>query len=155
MTKVSWLKGRQITRKTPVTMCQTLSRRQLIGLLTGSALLPFQAAATSRSAYDSGSAIIEANSIARTSTAAPIHYVSLLEMAQLIESKQISPVELTQSILDRIDQLDGQLKSFATVMVDDAGEWARAYRSEEETFQNKIAALKFQLCGHMIMCGKI
>ena len=130
MTKVSWLKGRQITRKTSVTMCQTLSRRQLIGLLTGSALLPFQAAATSRSAYNSGSAIIEENSIARTSTAAPIHYVGLLEMAQLIESKQISPVELTKSILDRIDQLDGQLKSFATVMVDDALEAARAAESQ-------------------------
>ena len=31
----------------------------------------------------------------------PLHYASLREVARLVESKQLSPVELTQMMLDR------------------------------------------------------
>ena len=50
--------------------------------------------------------------------------------AELLESGRLSPVELTQATLDRIDRLDGALKGFTTV----TGEFAldRARVAEEE-----------------------
>ncbi|MBD3883029.1 amidase [Phormidium tenue FACHB-886] len=45
-------------------------------------------------------------------------FTSALEQAQLIRSKQISPLELTQLFLERIQRLDSQLGSFYTVTAD-------------------------------------
>jgi amidase len=59
-----------------------------------------------------------------------IHFASLLELARLIESRQLSPVEVTRYMLDRIEAVDGKLKSYATVMVDRAIEAAR--KAEQE-----------------------
>jgi amidase len=47
-------------------------------------------------------------------------FASALEQAHLIRSKQISPLELTRLYLDRIQQLDGALGSFFTVMTEEA-----------------------------------
>ena len=60
----------------------------------------------------------------------PLHYLSLREVARLIETKEISPVEVTQIILDRIDALDVRLHSYATVMADRA--MAAAQSAEKE-----------------------
>jgi len=43
------------------------------------------------------------------------HYNSLLDIAQRLHAKQISPVELTEYMLKRIATKDRRLKSFATV----------------------------------------
>ena len=51
-------------------------------------------------------------------------------MAGRLASREISPVELTQAILDRIAALDGELKSYATVMAGPAMESARAAEAE-------------------------
>ena len=48
------------------------------------------------------------------------HYVELLDISKQIQSRQISSVEATQAQLKRIEQLDGSLKSYATVMADHA-----------------------------------
>ena len=50
----------------------------------------------------------------------PLHFKTITEVSELIRSKHISPVEVTAAILDRIDQLDNHLKSYATVMADHA-----------------------------------
>jgi len=50
----------------------------------------------------------------------PIHYKPITELAGLIRSKRISPVEVTAEILQRIGQLDGRFKSYATVMTEHA-----------------------------------
>ncbi|MGK2926904.1 MAG: amidase [Lysobacterales bacterium] len=60
----------------------------------------------------------------------PLHYLSLTEVARLIEAKEISPVELTQLMLDRIHTLDVRLHSYATVMADEALAAARAAERE-------------------------
>jgi len=60
----------------------------------------------------------------------PMHYLSLTEVARLIEAKEVSPVELTQMMLDRIGTLDGRLHSYETVMGDDALAAARAAEHE-------------------------
>ena len=60
----------------------------------------------------------------------PLHYKTLSEVGSLIEAKQLSPVELTEALLKRIDSLDGQYKSYAKVMADHA--MASAQASEKE-----------------------
>ena len=60
----------------------------------------------------------------------PLHYKNISQVAELIESKQMSPVEVTEKTLERIEQLDGRLKSYATLMPDHA--LAAARRAEEE-----------------------
>lgn len=49
-----------------------------------------------------------------------LHYRRLTDVAGLIEAREISPVELTRAILDRIGALDGRLHAYATVMADHA-----------------------------------
>ncbi|MCH8186088.1 MAG: amidase [Chloroflexi bacterium] len=60
----------------------------------------------------------------------PLHFKTIAEIAELIESKQMSPVELTTYMLDRIAALDGRLKSYATLMADSALSAAKAAERE-------------------------
>ena len=60
----------------------------------------------------------------------PLHYQTITEVSGRLASREISPVELTQAILDRIAALDGELKSYATVMAEQAMESARAAEAE-------------------------
>ena len=60
----------------------------------------------------------------------PLHYQTITEIASLIQSKQLSPVELTSAILERIEALDGNLKSYATLMADSALASARTAEQE-------------------------
>ena len=53
-------------------------------------------------------------------TVADLHFKTIAEVAKLIASGQLSPVELTEKLLARIDALDGRLRSYATVMADQA-----------------------------------
>jgi len=53
-------------------------------------------------------------------------FTSALEQAQLIRTKKISPLELTQLYLERIQRLDSQLGSFFTVATETALADARA-----------------------------
>ena len=55
-----------------------------------------------------------------------LHYKTISELAPLIRDGKVSSVELTESQLDRIAQLDGHLKSYATIMADSARAQARA-----------------------------
>ena len=51
---------------------------------------------------------------------AALHYMTILELSPLIERREISPVEVTEALLSRIEALDGRLKAYATVMADQA-----------------------------------
>ncbi|MDP6822574.1 MAG: amidase [Dehalococcoidia bacterium] len=55
-----------------------------------------------------------------------LHYKTIAELAPLIRDGKLSSVELTELQLARIDQLDGRLKAYATVMANSAREQARA-----------------------------
>jgi len=59
-----------------------------------------------------------------------LHYKTITEIAGLIKSKQISPVELTRESLQRIDQRDSLLKSYATVMAEQAMKAAEKAEAE-------------------------
>ena len=60
----------------------------------------------------------------------PLHYQTITVVAERIRSREISPLELTRAMLDRIAALDGELKSYATVMAERAMAAARAAESE-------------------------
>src|SRR5437588_5787817 len=56
--------------------------------------------------------------------------LSLSEASELIRSRKISPVELTQVCLSRIDRLNGKLNAFITVTADSALSQARTAEGE-------------------------
>ena len=60
----------------------------------------------------------------------PLHFKTITEISKLIESKELSPVELMSVILERIQQHDVRLKSYATVMPEHA--IAAAQNAEKE-----------------------
>lgn len=59
-----------------------------------------------------------------------LHYHTMTELAALIASKGVSPVEVTQAILARIAALDGRLKAYATLMPEQAMAQARVAEGE-------------------------
>jgi amidase len=58
------------------------------------------------------------------------HYLELLDIGRRIQSKEVSSVEATRAQLDRIQKLDGALKSYATMMAESALEDARRADAE-------------------------
>jgi amidase len=60
----------------------------------------------------------------------PLHYQTITELSQSIERREISPVEVTTAQLERIEKIDGKLKSYATVMADQAMAAAREAEAE-------------------------
>ncbi|MGA1195416.1 MAG: amidase [Candidatus Latescibacterota bacterium] len=59
-----------------------------------------------------------------------LHFQTIAQVAELIQSKSVSPVEITQEMLARIERLDGRFKSYATVMADEALEAAKQAEAE-------------------------
>src|SRR5689334_3517353 len=106
-----------------------VSRRRALALLSSAPFLSLQSSCSSK---ESSSSLATATGHVGTPTAAiePLHYRSLRDVARLIHSKNISPVELTSRLLDRITAVDSKLKSYATVLHEEALQAAR--RAEEE-----------------------
>jgi len=44
-----------------------------------------------------------------------LHYLDLVEVGRRIQRRKISSLEVTRAMLERIDKLDKQLKSYATL----------------------------------------
>jgi amidase len=65
-----------------------------------------------------------------TTIAADLQYLELTEVAHLIQTRKLSPVEVTEAMLDRIAAVDGRLHSYALVTSELAMEQAR--RAEQE-----------------------
>jgi len=53
-------------------------------------------------------------------------FTPALEQARLVRTKEVSPVDLVELYLQRIQQLDGQLGAYVTVMAEQAIADARA-----------------------------
>lgn len=58
------------------------------------------------------------------------HYATVMEVADAIRSRQVSPTELTDMLLQRIDRLDPTLHSFATITAELAREQAQIAEAE-------------------------
>ena len=65
-----------------------------------------------------------------------IHYLGLVEVGQQVQAKKLSPVEVTKAMLERIERLDGKLKSYAYVMAESA--LAEAAAAEKEIASGKV-----------------
>jgi len=87
-----------------------LTRRRAVTLLGAGAIAPLcglkastsSAFSTDKKTYDN------------------LYYASLQEVGRRIQSHDLSPVDLTRMMLDRIAQVDPRLKSYATVMSEQA-----------------------------------
>ena len=60
----------------------------------------------------------------------PLYYLTIHEAQQLIRERKLSPVELTQAVLDRITAVDGKLHAYINLMADGAMTAARAAEAE-------------------------
>jgi amidase len=59
-----------------------------------------------------------------------LHYLTIGELGKLFSRRELSPVEATEAQLDRIAEHDGRLKSYTTVMADQALEAAKRAEAE-------------------------
>jgi aspartyl-tRNA(Asn)/glutamyl-tRNA(Gln) amidotransferase subunit A len=59
-----------------------------------------------------------------------LHYLSITEAARLIRQRRLSPVDLTQAYLSRIERFDAQLNAYLLVTADQALEQARRAEAE-------------------------
>ncbi len=59
-----------------------------------------------------------------------LHYLTIHEASGLLREGKLSPVELTQAFLDRIEKLDGTLQAYITVLGESA--MSEAQTAEEE-----------------------
>ena len=59
-----------------------------------------------------------------------LHYKTITELAELLRTRKVSPVEVTNSMLRRIEELDPRYKSYATVMTDYAMKAAKRVEDE-------------------------
>lgn len=66
-------------------------------------------------------------------TAQDIAFLSAAETAAAIKTRQVSPVEVVQAYLARIDRLDARLRAYITVLRDEA--LAAARRAEQEVMR--------------------
>ncbi|MFC7742014.1 hypothetical protein ACFQXA_15250 [Nocardiopsis composta] len=63
-----------------------------------------------------------------------IHDLTALEQAEAVRRRELSPVEITDHYLDRIDRLDEQVGAFITVTAESAREQAR--KAEERVLRD-------------------
>jgi aspartyl-tRNA(Asn)/glutamyl-tRNA(Gln) amidotransferase subunit A len=59
-----------------------------------------------------------------------LHHLTIHEAHKLIQSRALSPVELTRAILNRIDSVDGQLHAYVDLMAESAIGEARVAEAE-------------------------
>src|SRR5918999_739571 len=60
----------------------------------------------------------------------PFYYLSIHDAQRLIKNRELSPLELTQAVLKRIEAVDGKLHAYINLMGDSAMKQARAAEAE-------------------------
>ena len=78
-------------------------------------------------------------------------FLSATRQAELIRTKQASPVELLRAYLDRIDRLDGRLRAFITVTREAALAAARRARFLPATEDGNPVASSFRVAYRFIL----
>jgi aspartyl-tRNA(Asn)/glutamyl-tRNA(Gln) amidotransferase subunit A len=62
--------------------------------------------------------------------ATDLHDLSIAELSRLIAARELSPVELAEALIQRVEQYDGQTNAFITRTFDLAREQAKRAESE-------------------------
>ena len=101
--------------------CRLVSRRTALAVIGATALVPIRVL---------GRPSVSPSAADDPGSAEPLHYASLQVVAQRIAKREVSPIDLTDYMLDRIAKVDPQLKAYATVMADRAR--AAAKNAERE-----------------------
>src|SRR5947209_1741563 len=65
----------------------------------------------------------------KQAAARDLHQHTLLEAAQLVEQRKVSPLELTESVLKQIERAEPKINAFITVVADQARAVARAHEA--------------------------
>jgi aspartyl-tRNA(Asn)/glutamyl-tRNA(Gln) amidotransferase subunit A len=65
-----------------------------------------------------------------TQTTTELHYLTIQEASRLLQSRKLSPVELTRAFLERIEKLDKTLNAYITVLPEQALAEARTEEAE-------------------------
>ena len=60
----------------------------------------------------------------------PLYFKSISDLGILIMAKKLSPVEITEAMLKRINETDTMFKAYATVMGDRAMDQAQAAEND-------------------------
>ena len=97
-----------------------LTRRELLAVVGGGAVLSLCSACSPEGTPASSGVVIDG----------PFHYAGIMDVAKLIEARELSPLVLTQLMLDRIETLDPRLRSYATVISEQALAAARTAEQE-------------------------
>ena len=66
---------------------------------------------------------------------AELPFLSVVELSGLVKSGEVSPVELTETYLERVDRLNPRLFAYITVVADEA--MAQARRAEEQILRGE------------------
>ena len=76
-----------------------------------------------------------------------LHFMTVAEMAAAIRSKSLSPVELTEALLRRVDAVNPQLDAFITLLAEQALDTARAAEAEitAGTYRGPLHGVPFGL----------
>ena len=79
--------------------------------------------------------------------ATQLHFLGVAQAARLIERRELSPVELTQALLNRAEALDPQLNAYLLLTADRALAQARAAEAEIATggYRGKLHGIPFAL----------
>ncbi|WP_110926637.1 amidase [Bacillus massiliglaciei] len=82
---------------------------------------------------------------------------SIGELAPLIQSKQLSPVEITESVLYRVEQYDGKINSYIRVDAEDARKSAKLAENEimKGIYKGKLHGIPMALKDIFYTKGKI
>jgi amidase len=102
-------------------------RRRAEGSLTRRELLVMAGGTAAAAQFGCSPGADEASAAADL---AGLHYASLMDVATLLQAGEITSVDLTQLILDRVDRVDPLLRSYATVMTEQALSDARQADNE-------------------------
>src|SRR5215475_14210093 len=65
-----------------------------------------------------------------TLMATDLHDLSIAELAELIATRKLSPVELTEALIQRVERYDAQTRAFITPTFDLARRQARTAETE-------------------------
>ena len=126
----------QKSKNGPSSPGERLSRREALALLRAGAIATL--------AKSSGLAAGE--SAPSKGVPRDLHFLSLEELALQLESRSLSPLDVTRHLLDRIAQIDGYLKSYATLTPEQA-------LADARTAEREIRAGKYRGPLHGVPIG--
>ena len=86
-----------------------------------------------------------------------LYQFSIAEISELVRKKEVSPVEITQVCLDRIEQYNSSLNAFISVYADEAINQAKKAETEiiKNQYKGKLHGIPLAIKDNIYFAGKI